>query len=55
MDRFEGLVLRRIAGDYFPLPPEDTLDERGAADDEPGGEDPPQDDDTPGPEDDDDR
>jgi transposase len=55
MDRVEGLVLRRIAGDFFPPPPEDTLDARDARDDEPGGEDPPADEDTPGPEDDDDR
>jgi transposase len=54
MGRFEALVLRRIAGEFFPLPPEDPLDERDATD-EPGGEDPPKDCDTPGPEDDDDR
>jgi transposase len=62
MDRLESLVLRHIAGDFFPLPPEATTDERrkegsdhGDDDhDEPDGEDAPEGDDTPKPEDDDD-
>jgi len=63
MERLESLVLRRIAGDFFPLPPEAAEDERskgeGAEDDdphdEPDGEDLPEGNDTPEPEDDDDR
>ena len=55
MDRLESLVLRHIAGDFFPLPP----GEQGRDDDEdhdaPDGEDAPNGEDTPGPEDDDDR
>lgn len=51
MDRLESLVLRHIAGTYFPLPPE-VAGEEGRDDDEspraPEGRD------TPGPEDDDD-
>jgi transposase len=63
MERLESLVLRRIAGDFFPLPPEAAEDERGkgegagddAPHDEPDGEDLPEGNDTPEPEDDDDR
>lgn len=62
MDRLESLVLRHVAGDFFPLPPEVTtepLGEQGREDDEshdePDGEDAPEGDDTPGSEDDDDR
>jgi len=62
MERLESLVLRRIAGDFFPLPPEAAEDERGKGEgagdddphDEPDGE-LPKGNDTPEPEDDDDR
>jgi hypothetical protein len=53
MDRLESLVLRHIAGDFFPLPPEggdDELDDR----DDPDDEATPEGDDTPDPEDDND-
>ena len=61
MDRLESLVLRHVAGDFFPLPPEVTkepLGEEGRDDEEghdgPDGQDAPEGDDTHGPEDDDD-
>ncbi|MGK4001464.1 hypothetical protein WMF31_02485 [Sorangium sp. So ce1036] len=60
-DRLERLVLRHVAGDFFPLPPEVAgapLCEEGRDDedghDEPDGEEAPEADDTPGSEDDDD-
>jgi transposase len=64
MDRLESLVLRHIAGDFFPVPPRGSTDERreeGEADDakddgdESGDEDTSKGEDTPEPEDDDDR
>jgi hypothetical protein len=62
MDRLESLVLRHIAGDFFPLPPaaiSSERDEGGETDDEdhdkPDDADTPEGDDTPKPEDDDDR
>lgn len=54
MDRLESLVLRHIAGDFFPLPPEAAGEGGRGDDDEPEGEDAPDGEDTPGPEDDDD-
>lgn len=61
MDRLESLVLRHIAGNFFPLPPAAATSERdeggeigGEDHDEPDGEDTPKGDDTPDPEDDDD-
>ncbi len=64
MDRLESLVLRHIAGDFFPVPPRGSTDKRreeGEADDaeddgdESGDEDTSKGEDTPEPEDDDDR
>ncbi len=61
MDRLERLVLRHVAGDFFPLPPEVAerpLGEEGRDDEQghdgPDGEQAPEGDDTPGSEDDDD-
>jgi transposase len=60
MERLESLVLRHIAGDFFPLPPEAARDERceDCHDDDPhdeaDGDDAPEGDDTPNPEDDND-
>ncbi|WP_437974496.1 hypothetical protein WMF11_39450 [Sorangium sp. So ce295] len=61
MDRLERLVLRHVAGDFFPLPPEvarGLLGEEGRDDEQghdgPDGEQAPEGDDTPGSEDDDD-
>jgi hypothetical protein len=59
MDRLESLVLRHIAGDFFPIPPKAAAGEDSEADhddhphDEPD-DDAPAGDDTPEPEDDDD-
>jgi hypothetical protein len=62
MDRLESLVLRHVAGDFFPRPPEAATNDRGTGDgaddddhDEPDGDDMPAGDDIPEPEDDDDR
>lgn len=62
MDRLESLVLRHIAGDFFPRPPEAATNDCGTGDgaddddhDEPDGDDMPAGDDIPEPEDDDDR
>jgi transposase len=56
MDRFESLVLRHIAGDFFPLPHEADRGDSDEQDrDEPDDEDAPEGEDTSDPEADDDR